>query len=62
VLKPGDGLLYRGVDCFHWREPFEGSKLVQAFLFYVDRDGRSANLKFDGRKSLMVQRRSRLED
>jgi hypothetical protein len=53
MLAPGDALLYRGIDCFHWREPFQGSRLVQVFLHYVDRDGRHADQKFDGRKTLM---------
>jgi hypothetical protein len=22
-LGPGDALLYRGIECAHWREPFE---------------------------------------
>lgn len=38
-LKPGDGLLYRGIDLFHWRDAYSGEALVQVFLHYVDRDG-----------------------
>jgi hypothetical protein len=56
MLSPGDGLLYRGIDCSHWRECFHGSRLVQVFLHYVDRDGRHADQKFDGRKTLMRPR------
>ena len=56
LLAPGDGLLYRGIDCFHWREPFQGTRLVQAFLHYVDRDGPHAAQRFDGRKTLMRPR------
>jgi hypothetical protein len=56
LLAPGDGLLYRGIDCFHWREPFQGTRLIQVFLHYVDRDGPHASKKFDGRKSLMRPR------
>ena len=52
-LMPGDALLYRGCECFHWREPYEGSQLAQVFLHYVDRNGPNAGLKFDGRKTLM---------
>lgn len=52
-LAPGDALLYRGCDCFHWREPYEGSRLVQVFLHYVDRNGPHAGEKFDTRKTLM---------
>jgi len=53
-LVPGDALLYRGIDLFHWREPFAGRELVQVFLHYVDSDGPHASQKFDGRWSLML--------
>jgi hypothetical protein len=53
LLAPGDALLYRGIDCFHWREAFQGSRMAQVFLHYVDRDGPHADQKFDGRKTLM---------
>jgi hypothetical protein len=59
LLGPGDALLYRGIDLFHWREAFAGNQLVQAFLHYVDRNGPHADQKFDGRKTLM--RRSKHE-
>jgi hypothetical protein len=52
-LLPGDALLYRGIDLFHWREVYEGEALVQVFLHYVDRDGPHADKKFDGRPTLM---------
>ena len=51
-LEPGDGVLYRGIDCPHWREPFEGEESLQVFLFYVDQKGPHAEWKFDKRKSL----------
>jgi hypothetical protein len=53
LLRPGDALLYRGIDKFHWREPYQGKMLVQVFLHYVDRDGPHADQKFDGRPTLM---------
>jgi len=53
LLSPGDGLLYRGIDLFHWREPFQGNQLIQVFLHYVDRDGPHVDQKFDGRITLM---------
>lgn len=52
ALKPGDGLIYRGCDCYHWREPFAGDHQVQAFLHYVDRHGTRAEWKFDKRPRL----------
>jgi len=53
MLAPGDALLYRGCDCFHWREAFHGARLAQVFLHYVDRNGPHAGEKFDRRKTLM---------
>jgi hypothetical protein len=53
LLAPGDALIYRGIDLFHWREAYKGRELVQVFLHYVDRDGPHAGRKFDGRKTLM---------
>jgi hypothetical protein len=53
LLSPGDALLYRGIDLFHWREAFQGNRLVQVFLHYVDRDGPHADQRFDGRVTLM---------
>ncbi|WP_404334009.1 hypothetical protein AB2M62_12005 [Sphingomonas sp. MMS12-HWE2-04] len=52
ALEPGDGLIYRGCDCYHWRDPFEGAYQVQAFLHYVERDGARAEWKFDKRAGL----------
>jgi hypothetical protein len=53
LLSPGDALLYLGIDCFHWRERFEGNRAVQVFLHYVDADGPYAAEKFDRRRTLM---------
>jgi hypothetical protein len=52
-LMPGDALIYRGCDCFHWREPYVGRQLAQVFLHYVDRNGPHADQKLDRRKTLM---------
>lgn len=52
-LSPGDALLYRGIDLFHWRDAYQGEALVQVFLHYVDLDGPNADQKFDGRPTLM---------
>jgi hypothetical protein len=54
LLAPGDALLYRGIDLFHWREAYAGRELVQVFLHYADRYGPHAGRKFDGRKTLML--------
>jgi hypothetical protein len=51
-LNPGDGLIYRGCDCFHWREPFAGDHQAQVFLHYVDQHGPKTEWKFDKRPGL----------
>lgn len=52
TLAPGDGLVYLGIECAHWRARFRGERCVQVFLHYVDRDGRNAEWRFDKRASL----------
>jgi hypothetical protein len=56
-LEPGDALLYRGMDCPHWREAFNGKLLAQLFLHYVDKNGPHASWKFDKRASLTALQR-----
>ncbi len=51
-LGQGDGLVYKGIEVPHWREPFEGESLAQVFLHYVDRNGAHRDLAFDGRPRL----------
>jgi hypothetical protein len=46
-LEPGDGLIYKGIECQHWREPFTGQSASQAFLHYVDQRGPHAEWRFD---------------
>lgn len=38
-IQPGDGVIYKGCDVTHWREPFKGTEYIQIFLHYVDTDG-----------------------
>ncbi len=49
ALEPGDALLYKGIECPHWREPFTGESASQVFLHYVDKDGPHAEWKLDKR-------------
>ena len=35
MLKPGDGLLYKGCELIHGREKFKGTECLQVFLHYV---------------------------
>ena len=53
-LRPGDALLYRGIELPHWREPYAGESLTQVFLHYVDQDGPFAEEKFDRRPALAM--------
>jgi hypothetical protein len=48
-MEPGDGLLYRGTECFHWREAFSGDHAALIFLHYVDQNGPSVEWKLDKR-------------
>lgn len=52
VLMPGDALLYKGAEIAHWRDEFEGTKAVQAFLHYVCKDGPHSACRFDERRDL----------
>jgi hypothetical protein len=51
-LNVGDGVLYLGMDMYHWREPFEGQWQAQVFLHWVDADGPHADQRYDGRLDL----------
>ena len=54
-LNPGDMVIYRGCDLFHWRDPFtyeEDAWHVQGFFHYVDRYGPYSNFKFDRRDNV----------
>ena len=51
-LKPGDALIYKGIEVPHWREALEGERQVQVFLHYVKKDGNYSEFKFDKRPSL----------
>lgn len=53
----GDAVLYRGMDKWHWREPyFEGKWQAQVFLHYVDANGPHAEWKYDKRESLGISK------
>jgi hypothetical protein len=51
-LKPGDLVIYRGMELEHWRKPFdiqEDAWHVQGFFHYVDKNGPHTDWKFDKR-------------
>jgi hypothetical protein len=51
-LGAGDAMFYRGIECPHWRDPFEGEETTQVFLHYVDQNGPYAEWKYDKRPHL----------
>jgi predicted 2-oxoglutarate/Fe(II)-dependent dioxygenase YbiX len=56
LLQPGDGVLYKGCDIYHWREEFKGEWQCQIFFHYVDANGPYKHQKFDGRSTLGVEK------
>jgi len=50
-MKPGDMLIYRGCEVWHWREHFKGNNHAQLFMHYNEADG-EYNIKYDGRPFL----------
>ena len=53
-LRPGDGVIYKGIELEHWREPFAGESAAQVFLHYVDQKGPHAEWRFDKRTGLRL--------
>jgi hypothetical protein len=54
TLFAGDMLIYRGIDVPHWREAYDGDRVAQIFLHYVDRNGPHSEWKFDKRPGLRM--------
>jgi hypothetical protein len=52
-LNPGDMLIYKGCEVFHWRDAFLGNNHAQCFLHYNQKTNQNNNI-FDGRKSLGI--------
>jgi len=48
-LKPGDMLIYKGMELEHWRNKFTGNMCVQVFLHY---NKQSTGIKYDYRAHL----------
>jgi hypothetical protein len=49
-LERGDAIIYLGCEVEHWREEFQGDHQFQAFLHYVDADGKNKEWYMDKRK------------
>ena len=53
ILKPGDMLVYKGMELEHWREEFQGDNCCQVFLHYNNQNSKNANKNiYDQRKHL----------
>ena len=52
ILNPGDMIVYKGAELPHWRLEYQGERMTQAFLHYVDADGPHSNRLFDTRPYL----------
>lgn len=51
-MKPGDLVISSGTKIPHWRDPYQGTEHMQAFLQYVYVDGKYPHLKYDTRPCL----------
>lgn len=53
LLAPGDAVVYKGCEVYHWREPLRHADInAQFMLHYVDKNGPHASFKWDRRPSL----------
>jgi len=57
--EPGDILLYKGSEIRHWRDPYQGTEQINAFMFYVKANGPRAELKYDTRPLLGMNSETR---
>jgi hypothetical protein len=49
-LNPGDALIYRGCEIWHWRSKFDGDNHAQVFVHFVDKFGPCSWAKDDMKK------------
>ena len=50
VLKPGDMLVYKGMELEHWREEFQGDNCCQVFLHYNNQKSKNAQQNIHDRR------------
>ena len=50
ILKPGDMLVYKGMELEHWRKEFQGDDCCQVFLHYNDQNSKDANQNIHDRR------------
>lgn len=48
-LYPGDVMIYKGTEIYHWRDKFLGKSQYQLFMHFVDNDGKYADQLYDTR-------------
>lgn len=67
TMEPGDAVIYKGGETYHWRYAFEGKYHVQMFFCFVDKNGCSritntvnATSSFRRSNSNGLERRARL--
>jgi hypothetical protein len=51
-LAVGDMCVYQGYELEHWRVPYLGTRQLQAFLHYVEVEGKFSHYKYDTRPTL----------
>lgn len=55
VLAPGDAVIYKGCEVYHWREPLQHADInAQFMLHYVNKNGPYASYKWDRRSGLGI--------
>jgi predicted 2-oxoglutarate/Fe(II)-dependent dioxygenase YbiX len=55
--KPGDAVLYKGTEMYHWRDEYtQGKWQAQVFLHYVDANGPYRDWIYDKRTSLNTRK------
>ena len=55
-LNPGDMIVYKGTELYHWRNKYEHNEQIQVFLHYVDQYGKYAEFKYDKRPMLATSK------
>tara|TARA_R110002074_G_scaffold63044_11_gene151477 strand:+ start:7203 stop:8396 length:1194 start_codon:yes stop_codon:yes gene_type:complete len=51
-IEKGDGVVYKGCEIEHWRDPYKGEWQTQAFFHFVDAEGEHKENAFDKRQRL----------
>lgn len=60
---PGGGVIYKGCEVEHWRDPLEGNHQLQVFLHFVDKHGVWGQVcRYDSRPMLGVPAKFRHPD